>query len=99
MGYLVEMDIYRVVISKSALKDLKSVPMSILNKFQSWVEAIEIEGLYQVKKLPGLHDEPLKGKRRGQRSVRLNRSYRAIYTIEGDTITFIFVREVTKHEY
>ena len=99
MGYTTEVDIYRVLISKGALKDLKVVPLSILNKFQSWVEAIEIEGLYQVRKLPGLHDEPLKGKRRGQRSIRLSRFYRAIYTIEGDTMTFLFVREVTKHEY
>ena len=74
MGYLVGVDIYRVVVSKNALKDLEVVPLSILNKFQSWVEAIEIEGLSQGRKLPGLHDEPLKGKRRGQRSIRLNRS-------------------------
>ena len=99
LGYFLWVEIYEVVVSKSALKDLSRVSLNILDKFQSWVEAVQLQGLYQVRKLPGLHDEPLKGKRKGQRSIRLNRSYRAIYTIEHDTIEFIFVREVTNHEY
>jgi proteic killer suppression protein len=51
------------------------VPKPILDKLQSWIEAIEIEGLREIRKLPGFHDEPLKRKRKGQRSIRLNRSY------------------------
>ncbi len=39
-------------------------------------------GLSEVRKVPGYHDEPLKGQRKGQRSIRLSRSYRAIYVIE-----------------
>lgn len=48
---------------------------------------------------PGFHDEPLKGTRQGQRSIRLNRSYRAIYieTMDG-TVELVKVVEVTKHE-
>ena len=48
----------------------------------------------------GFHDEPLKGKRQGQRSVRLNRAYRAIY-VEHETgeVELIEVLEVNKHEY
>lgn len=93
------MDIHEVVLSKNALKDLRKVPKPILDKLQSWIEAIEIEGLREVRKLPGFHDEPLKGKRKGQRSIRLNRSYRAIYTVKKDTIEFVLVEEVNKHEY
>lgn len=93
------MDIHEVVISKNALKDLRKVPRPILDKLQSWIEAIEIEGLREVRKLPGFHDEPLKGKRKGQRSIRLNRSYRAIYTVKKDSIEFVLVEEVNKHEY
>jgi len=50
--------------------------------------------------LPGYHDEPLKGDRRGQRSVRLNRAYRVIYeeNDQGD-IVVILVLEVSKHGY
>jgi toxin HigB-1 len=52
-------DIYNVEISKDALKDLRKVPKPIFDKLQSWVEAIEIEGLREVRKLSGFHDEPL----------------------------------------
>lgn len=52
------------------------------------------------KKLPGLHDEPLKGQRKGQRSVRLNRAYRAIYVERSDgPVELVEVIETNKHEY
>lgn len=63
------MDIYRVEISKLALKQLKKVPKPVFDKFLSWVEAIELEGLNEVKKLPGFRDKSLIGTRRGQRSI------------------------------
>jgi proteic killer suppression protein len=46
------------------------------------------------------HDEPLKGDRQGQRSVRLNRAYRAIYVErEDDEVALVDVIEVNKHGY
>lgn len=58
------------------------------------------DGLRQVQKTPGYHDEPLKGKRFGQSSIRLNKSYRAIYIVKkGKQIEFIEIKEVNKHEY
>ncbi|MBW1759830.1 MAG: hypothetical protein JRI88_05880 [Deltaproteobacteria bacterium] len=42
--------------------------------------------------------EPLKGKRFGQRSVRLSKAYRAIY-IEKQESIIIEVIEVSKHDY
>lgn len=99
LGYCVFVDIKVVEISKSAIKDLKKVPAPILNKLQSWIEAVELEGLREVRKLPSFHDEPLKGKRKGQRSIRLSRSYRAIYTVVKDKIEFVLVEEVNKHDY
>jgi proteic killer suppression protein len=57
-------------------------------------------GLTEVRKLSGYHDEPLKGTRKGQRSIRLNRAYRAIYVEhEGGKIHIVEVIEVSKHEY
>jgi proteic killer suppression protein len=47
----------------------------------------------------GYHDEPLKGSRAGQRSIRLSRAYRAIYEMKKDTVEFVSVEEVSKHEY
>lgn len=94
------MDIFEVIISKQAEKDLKNVPAHISFKLQSWIDGIRNEGLREMRKRPGFHDEPLQGKRQGQRSIRLNRSYRALYEIDiSGAIHFIEVVEVNKHEY
>jgi proteic killer suppression protein len=59
-----------------------------------------MKGLREVRKIPGYHDEPLKGQRKGERSVRLTKGYRAIYVEEHDgTINLIILEEVNKHEY
>lgn len=53
-----------------------------------------------MRKIPGFHDEPLLGKRKGQRSIRLNIAYRAIYVIDKeDVIQFVDILEVNKHDY
>ena len=58
------------------------------------------DGLEEIRKIPGYHDEPLHGERRGQRSIRLSRGYRAIYIVKSDnSIEFVSVEEVNKHEY
>jgi toxin HigB-1 len=93
------MEICDVNLSPQAKKDLRVVPQHIRDKFEGWVKAVEKEGLRQVQKTPGYHDEPLKGKRKGQRSIRLNRSYRAIYVIKEKEIELVWVEEVTHHEY
>jgi len=64
------------------------------------VKAVEEDGMAEVRKLKGFHDEPLKGDRKGQRSVRLNKAYRAIYReTSSDEIEIAEVLEVNKHEY
>lgn len=60
---------------------------------------MELRGLDEVRKIPGYHDEPLRGDRRGQRSIRLSRHYRAIYAIKKDVFEFVEILEVNKHEY
>ena len=75
------------------------VPRYIATKLQIWVDDIEENGLEEVRKIPGYHDEPLQGERRGERSVRLSISYRAIYTEQFDEIEFIRIEEVNKHGY
>lgn len=94
------MDIFEVAISKQAEKDLKTIPTYIIFKLQTWIDGIKNEGLREMRKRPGFHDEALKGKRHGQRSIRLNIAYRAIYEIDlSGIIHFIEVMEVNKHEY
>jgi toxin HigB-1 len=91
--------IKRVVISKRARKDLTKVPGHIARKLKYWIEGVETDGLEKVREIVGYHDEPLSGKRMGQRSIRLSGSYRAIYEIRGSEIEFVHVEEVSKHEY
>jgi proteic killer suppression protein len=90
--------IFRVEITRLAQKQLRKLPRHIVDNLMIWVTAVEHEGLEEVRKAPGYHDEPLKGDRIGQRSIRLSRTYRAIYEIKGDTAEFVSVEEVTKHE-
>ena len=47
----------------------------------------------------GYHDESLKGRMKGQRSIRLNKGYRAYYRIVKDTVEFVRVERVDKHVY
>lgn len=89
MGYKVVFEISR--------KELKALPTYILIKLRRWAEQVESIGLEEVRKSSGWHDEPLKGIRKGQRSIRLNKAYRAIYVIENDTL--IVVLEANKHDY
>ncbi len=93
-------DIHQVIWSQKVEKQLNKLPQVIQMKFYAWVTTIELGGLNQARKSKGLHDEPLRGKRKGQRSVRLNKAYRAIYEIRKDgSVELIEVMEVNKHEY
>lgn len=84
----------------SVEKSIKKLPDHIVIKLLSWAKRVEIYSLEEVRKIAGFHDEPLKGERTGQRSIRLNKAYRAIYTIDhAGTIRIIKVIEVNKHEY
>lgn len=88
-----------VEVSKDALKDLKKVPMPIKKKLFTWVASVEERGLAEVKKISSYNDEALKGNRRGQRSIRLNIQWRAIYELKNDKIQFILIQEITPHDY
>jgi toxin HigB-1 len=91
---------YIVDLSKKAQDSLIKVPGYIKDKLLVWVDDVEREGLEKVRKIPGFHDEPLKGDRVGQRSIRLSKAYRAIYIEEPNKeITIILVKEVNKHAY
>jgi proteic killer suppression protein len=92
--------ITEVQITKVALKGLKKTPRYIQEKFRAWLVAVNKAGLEETRKRPGWHDESLLGKRQGQRSIRLNKQWRAIYIIKSNgTIEFIEVTEVMPHEY
>ena len=88
-----------VQLTANAKRDLEKLPSHIIVKLMAWIDDIENRGLDEVRKIPGYHDEPLKGKRKGEHSVRLSKSYRAIYKIKKLKNDFVSVGEVSKHEY
>lgn len=88
-----------VVLSKHAKKQIERIPEHIAIKLMAWVDQVEKFGLEEVRKVPGFHDEPLKGKLQGLRSIRLSRGYRAYYRIMRDRIEFVYVEGVDRHEY
>ena len=90
----------KVTWGKLVNRQLDHIPNVIVRKFRVWVAFVEESGIREVRRHTGFHDEPLKGKRQGQHSVRLNRGYRVIY-LERETsdVELIEVVEVNKHEY
>ncbi len=79
-------------------KDLDRVPESIRVKAIVWIGLVENFGLREVRKRPGFHDEPLSGKRAGERSIRFNQAYRLLYK-EVRGVIEILLLEVNKHDY
>lgn len=91
--------ITKVVLSSKAQKQVDKLPVHIRLNFIDWVEAVTKYGLMKVRITSGFHDEPLKGKLFGLRSIRLNKSYRAYYRVIEDKVKFVRVEKVDKHEY
>lgn len=90
----------RVVIAKSAQRDVRKAPVQIRRKLALWVTSVETVGIETVRKVPGYHDEPLQGQRAGQRSIRLSRQWRAIYvTLNDGQVEFVEIQEVNPHAY
>ena len=90
---------HKVDLSKVE-KQLKKVPPEIVFRLMRWIRTIEQFGLYEARKVKSYHDEPLKGLRTGQRSVRLGIKWRAIYTLsKTGELNIIKVLEVTPHDY
>lgn len=91
--------IHIVEVAIGLKKSLHKIRLSIKKKLFTWVAAVEERGLNEIRKIPGYHDEPLKGSRHGQRSIRLNKQWRAIYRIMNNKIEFVLIEEVTPHDY
>ena len=89
-----------IVILDLVRASLKKVPHFICNKVQIWADMVEKEGLPATQRVRGLKDHALKGQRKGQRSVYLNRQWRLIYTVsKKGQVHIITVKEVMPHGY
>ncbi|TWW09455.1 hypothetical protein E3A20_14170 [Planctomyces bekefii] len=89
----------KVVWGKAVERQLARLPAQICEKLQAWATDVRLIGIREARRRPGYHDEPLHGQRQGQRSVRLSRSYRAIYLEHESGTVLVEVIEVNKHGY
>lgn len=81
-----------------AVKQLESLPIDVLKRYEKWKDIILISGPDGLKQIRGLRDEALRGEWKGHRSSRLNIQYRVIYKIEKDLV-LVQVVNVTPHDY
>ena len=88
----------KVFVSEFAEKQIAKLPSYIKESLRDWMEVVQFGGIRYTRQFRGYNDEALKGKRRGQRSARLNRSYRVIY-VEINNNLEILIIEVNKHDY
>lgn len=89
-----------VVAFENVIKELRKLPHFIVRKLNKWARDVERLGLEEIRKIPGYHDEPLHGDRKGQRSIRLSKGYRAIYIeYKEGNVRIVSVEEVSNHEY
>lgn len=94
------MDIHDVVISKRAEKQLRKIPIHTVLKLQAWISGVKHDGLTKMRQIPGFNDEALRGNRKGQRSIRLSKGYRAFYVMnDTGVVECVEIIEVNKHEY
>ncbi|MBC7430226.1 MAG: hypothetical protein H7336_16550 [Bacteriovorax sp.] len=90
---------HRVDLSEVEHLFLKKIPKPIVERIFLWVRRVEMNGLLETRKIIGLHDEPLKGDRAGQRSIRLNLAYRLFYIELPEDVIVVKVIEVNKHDH
>ena len=92
--------LHDVKLTRRAERQLTRLPQHVARKLLEWMDAVEVDGLETVRRVPGYHDEPLRGSRAGQRSIRVSLAYRAIYTVVSEGVVEVaWVEEVTKHDY
>lgn len=83
---------------RKAVKQLASLPIDVLKRYEKWKDIILISGPDGLKQIRGFRDEALRGEWKGHRSSRLSIQYRVIYKIEKDLV-LVQVVNVTPHDY
>ena len=82
---------------RKAVKQLESLPMDVLKRYEKWKDIVSISGPDGLRQIKGFRDETLRGEWKGPRSSRLNVQYRVIYKVEKDLV-LVQVVSVTPHD-
>ena len=89
---------WQIFESDDIEKFCRKAPVQVLKKYEIWKDIVFRHGPQKLREFAGFHDEKLKGKRVGQRSSRLSKRFRVIYSVDRDIIA-VYVIEITPHEY
>ena len=89
---------WKIYEQKSVVKEIESLPLEILKRYEKWKDIVAISGPIGLKQIKGFKDEALQGKWKGYRSSRLNIQYSIIYRIENEQL-FVKVLKVAAHDY
>ncbi|MBN2341199.1 MAG: type II toxin-antitoxin system mRNA interferase toxin, RelE/StbE family [Deltaproteobacteria bacterium] len=87
-----------VLEHKNVKRQLKTIPVEILKRYEKWKDIVMISGPLGLKMIKGFHDEALRGEWKGFRSSRLGGQYRVIYKVENDLV-LVKVMKATPHDY
>lgn len=79
-------------------KCIDKLPIQCKKKYAVFKHVTEFSGLNGLMKYPGFNLEKLKGELKDKYSIRLNISYRVVFSIDESQKT-ININEVSKHEY
>jgi len=90
--------VYGLYEHRRVEKQLKSLPIEVLKKYEKWKDIVSISGPQGLKLIKGFKDEPLQGEWKSHRSSRLNLQYRVIYKVEKDLV-LVQVMKITPHDY
>jgi proteic killer suppression protein len=97
--YNMNVKIVQVIYTTRVSKQMRQAPHYITEKLLGWAREVEIFGMQAVRRHKSYHDEPLKGPRVGERSIRLNKQWRAIYCEKTNGSALIYILEMTPHDY
>lgn len=90
----------QIIWSRQAEKTAEYLPKHILKGIRDWIALVEDHGVAFMQFRGAYKDEALQGQRFGQRSIRLNRSWRLIYRRHtNNTVQIWEILEITHHEY
>jgi addiction module RelE/StbE family toxin len=88
---------WQVLEHKRLSKNLGSLPVEILKRYEKWKDIVRISGPAGLKAIRGFHDEAYRGQWKGFRSSRLGQKYRVLYRIEAQKV-LVKVVDLTPHD-
>lgn len=89
---------WHVLEHKRLSRNLGSLPVEVLKRYEKWKDIVRISGPAGLKAIRGFHDEALRGQWKGYRSSRLGQKYRVLYRIEAQKV-LVKVVDLTPHDY